>query len=662
MRGTKFAAGGAIGRSRRSFGQTLRRPFASTARGVRRATHAHGAGESGLGKLIELHAVNSAGDMMITVALASTVFFSVPTDEARGRVALYLAITLAPFALLAPVIGPLLDRIPHGRRAAMASAMLTRALLALTMADVVSGGGLELYPAALGVLVASKAYGVVRSAVVPRLLPPRFSLVKANSRVTLGGLLATGLAAPIGAGLHQIGPAWPLYGACAVFTMGTILCFTLPHKVDSAKGEARAHVIAHPPHLRSHDHDHGPTRAPHHAARPGQPRGSIAAEATEPAGATATAVVEPTPDTSPAGAPEGTPAGASPTPTATATATEDQPTKADAEPATTPATAGTADAGPDADAATEKTGATEAGTGGEAGPGAGPAAVTAAASTSTTAGASTTPGTSTTGTSTAIAEGGAAVEQDPSAAREDAAREEAAQEDAAREESAERAAGAREVVPYAGGGAHADWDEEPIKRPGLRNVGSSVLHAWPANATMRTLSGFLTLFLAFMLREHPLSGLSPELSLGIVAVSAGAGNALGTAIGAGLRARGPELIIVAVLTTSLATAITAAVLYSQVAVAALAAVAGLSQALGKLSLDALIQRDVPENVRTSAFARSETALQMSWVVGGAIGIALPLNGVLGMSTAVCFLALGWLGTVRGLLASARRGTPHPRVA
>ena len=133
---------------------------------------------------------------MITVALASTVFFSVPTDEARGRVALYLAITMAPFTVLAPVIGPLLDRLPHGRRAAMAGAMLARALLALIIAGAVATGSLELYPAALGVLVASKAYGVVRSAVVPRLLPPRFSLVKANSRVTLGGLLATGVAAP----------------------------------------------------------------------------------------------------------------------------------------------------------------------------------------------------------------------------------------------------------------------------------------------------------------------------------------------------------------------------------------------------------------------------------------------------------------------------------
>ncbi|MDX3127984.1 MFS transporter, partial [Streptomyces scabiei] len=87
----------------RSVGRALHLPFTGPARGIRKATHAHGAGESGLGKLIELHGVNGAGDVMITVSLASTVFFSVPTDEARGRVALYLAITLAPFALLAPV-------------------------------------------------------------------------------------------------------------------------------------------------------------------------------------------------------------------------------------------------------------------------------------------------------------------------------------------------------------------------------------------------------------------------------------------------------------------------------------------------------------------------------------------------------------------------------
>ncbi|MET9291095.1 MFS transporter [Streptomyces sp. NPDC003077] len=449
-------------RAGRAAGRALGRPVAATARRIRRVTHAHGAGESGLGKLIELHAVNAAGDMMITVALASTVFFSVPTDQARGRVALYLAITMAPFALLAPVIGPLLDRLPHGRRAAMAGAMLARALLALTMAGAVASGAMELYPAALGVLVASKAYGVVRSAVVPRLLPPRFALVKANSRVTLSGLLATGLAAPLGAGLHLIGSGWPLYGAFAIFITGTFLSFSLPPKVDSAKGEARARL----------------------------------------------------------------------------------------------------------------------------------------------------------------------------ASKRD-------------EEKDGRA---------------------PARRPGLRTVGPSVLHGLQANAALRSLSGLLTFFLAFMLREHPLDGLRPEASLGLAVLAAGTGNALGTAIGAWLRARGPETIIATMLGLALGATTTAAIFYEGVAivvVTAAAATAGLCQALSKLSLDALIQRDVPEHVRTSAFARSETVLQLCWVLGGAIGITLPLNGTVGMSVAAALVTTGATLALRGLLTAARHTHhpgPRPRVA
>ncbi|MFE8972091.1 MFS transporter [Streptomyces cyaneofuscatus] len=474
---------GPLRRAGRATGRALRSPFTGAARGIRKATHAHGAGESGLGKLIELHAVNGAGDVMITVALASTVFFSVPTDEARGRVALYLAITMAPFTLLAPVIGPLLDRLPHGRRAAMAGAMLARALLAITMSGAVATGGLELYPAALGVLVSSKAYGVVRSAVVPRLLPPKFSLVKANSRVTLAGLLATGVAAPIGAGLQTVGSAWPLYGACAIFIVGTFLAFTMPPKVDSAKGERRARLIDPP------DHPHLP-HLPEPARRPAAPK--------------------------------------------------------------------------------------------------------------------------------------------PKRGRN---------------------------------GGRSNGEKPPKERPpGLRSVGGSVLHGLQANAAHRALSGFLIFFLAFLLREHPMGGQSAAVSLAIVGVSAGVGNACGTAVGAWLRARGPEVIIATVLGLALGTAVLAAVFFSTAAVAALGAVAGFTQALSKLSLDAMIQRDVPEEVRTSAFARSETLLQMAWVVGGGIGIALPLNAVLGMSVAAGILALGAATSVRGLLGAARRGTPHPRVA
>ncbi|MFD7910660.1 MFS transporter [Streptomyces sp. NPDC059752] len=429
-------------RAGRAVGRALHLP----ARGIRRATHAHGAGESGLGKLIELHAINGAGDVMITVALASTVFFSVPTDEARSRVALYLAITMAPFTVLAPVIGPLLDRLPHGRRAAMATSMLARALLALLMSGAVATGGIELYPAALGVLVASKAYGVVRSAVVPRLLPPKFSLVKANSRVTLAGLLATGAAAPVGAALHLIGPPWPLYGACAIFVWGTFAAFTLPHKVDEAKGERRARLSTHEAHS---------------------------------------------------------------------------------------------------------------------------------------------------------------------------------------------------------------------KRPGLRTVSRSVLCGLLANASMRALSGFLIFFLAFLLREHPVAGQSAAVSLGIVGVSAGVGNACGTAAGAWLRARAPEAIIAAVLCLTLGVAVLAAVFFSALFMAVLAATAGFCQALAKLSLDAMIQRDVPESVRTSAFARSETLLQVAWVLGGAIGIVLPLNGVLGMSVAAAIVALGTTMALRGVLSAPRPHHPDP---
>nr|WP_307792228.1 MFS transporter [Streptomyces verrucosisporus] len=467
-------------------------PPRALGRRIRKATHAQGAGESGLGKLIELHAVNSAGDMMITVALASTIFFSVPTGEARGRVALYLAVTLAPFALLAPVIGPLLDRIPHGRRAAMAGSMLGRALLALSMAGAVATGSLELYPAALGVLVASKAYGVVRSAVVPRLLPHRISLVKANSRVTLAGLLATGAAAPVGAALHSLGPSWPLYGAFTVFVIGTFLSFSLPHKVDSAKGERRALLTAYE---AAHSRD--------------------------------------------------------------------------------------GDGGTD----------TGGGAAGESGAGAAAAG-------------------STTGRS---------------------------------------------------GNGNGNGNGKP-RRPGLRTVGASVFNALLANSSLRALSGFLTFFLAFMLREHPLAGLDPVVSLGVVAVAAGGGNALGTALGAWLRDRVPEMIIASVLALALTATVVAAVLYGTVTVPVVAAVAGLAQALGKLSLDALIQRDVPELVRTSAFARSETLMQMSWVAGGAVGIALPLIGPVGMGVAGVIVAVGALATVRPLLSAARHGTPHPRVA
>ena len=96
----------------RAGGAAARR--ATTGRRVRRATQAQGAGESGLAKVIQMHGVSAAGDALVLLSLANTVFFSVPVGEARGRVALYLLVTMVPFSVMAPVIGPLLDRFRTG--------------------------------------------------------------------------------------------------------------------------------------------------------------------------------------------------------------------------------------------------------------------------------------------------------------------------------------------------------------------------------------------------------------------------------------------------------------------------------------------------------------------------------------------------------------------
>ena len=79
-------------------------------------------------------------------------------------------------------------------------------------------------------------------------------------------------------------------------------------------------------------------------------------------------------------------------------------------------------------------------------------------------------------------------------------------------------------------------------------------------------------------------------------------------------------------------------------------------ALGKLSLDALIQTEVPEDVRSSAFARSETVLQLAWVVGGGVGIALPVSGEWGLACAAFALLVALALTVRSLVRTRR---PRP---
>ncbi|WP_300383666.1 MFS transporter [uncultured Nocardioides sp.] len=412
---------------------------------ARRAAGAQGAEDSGLNRLIYLHFFNTAGDAAVAISLAGSLFFQVPSGEARGQVALFLGLTMLPFAIVAPLIGPFLDRFSHGRRWAIGATMAFRAFLAWALAGAIATGDSPwLFAAALGVLVSSKAYGVTRAAAVPRLLPEGFTLVKANGRVSLAGIVGASVSAPL-AGLASLaGSEWSLRYAFLLFVVATVCAIRLPEKVDSSVGEGELVLMG-----------------------------------------------------------------------------------------------------------------------------------------------------------------------------------------------------------------------ESLLRPGRRprtRIPHPVAFALRANCGPRWMSGFLLMFMAFLLRENPPdSGLSAEVLIALVVGAAGAGNGLGVALASLLRRINPSVTVVLALLADATLAIVATVFYGVLPLVLLGLVAGLSQSLAKFCLDATIQRDVPTGVQASAFARSDTTLQLAWVIGGFVGIALPLDPPrLGLGVAFAVLA-AWSVFV---LAS-RRSMPVP---
>jgi MFS family permease len=414
--------------------------------GVSRArayTHSAGAGESGLARIVELHFVSLAGDAAFTVSLAGTIF-AIPTDQARVQVAQFLLLTMAPFALLAPFIGPLLDRFRHGRRWAIGTTLAARAFLCWVLADALASHSAWVFPAALGCLVASRAYGVTRASAVPRVLPAGVSLVEANSRNALAGVVGMAVGGALAAAVAGFGAQWSLRLAFAIYVVGTILAIRLPARVDSDIGEQDiADTVVLTP----------PGRTPQRRHPLARLRANVAA------------------------------------------------------------------------------------------------------------------------------------------------------------------------------------------RP------RTVITAMCRAAGTRLLAGFLTLFVAFLMREHPLPGLSGTLTLALVAGAAGVGNGLGTLLGNALGHRRPEVIAAVSLLACVVAALVTAVFYSVWTLVTLGLVAGLAGQTVKLGADAVVQRDVTESVRTRVFAWQETTLQTAWVIGGGIGIALPLVPVLGFGVVSALLVVVLLVTV-----------------
>src|SRR6478672_8635047 len=222
---------------------------------VHRAATADGADKSGLTALTWPVVANFAVDAAMAVALANTLFFAAATGESKGKVALYLLITIAPFAVIAPLIGPALDRLQHGRRVALATSFILRTLLVVVLIANYDGAtgsypSWVLYPCALGMMVLSKSFSVLRSAVTPRVLPPTIDLVRVNSRLTVFGLLGgTIVGGAIAAGAEYLFKLFHMPGALYVIVAltlaGAALSMRIPKWVEVTEGEVPATLSYH---------------------------------------------------------------------------------------------------------------------------------------------------------------------------------------------------------------------------------------------------------------------------------------------------------------------------------------------------------------------------------------------------------------------------------
>jgi MFS family permease len=184
-------------------------------------------GDRGAGRLLPVQALHTFGETMFAVSLVGSLFFSVSLDAARPRIVLYLVVTMAPFLVLAPLIGPLIDRVRGGHRMVLLAALGGRALLALILATQLKG--LLLYPLAFSILVLAKVFSVSRNSLVPVLVTDRSHLVVVNSRLARIGAVAGAPAALVAVAiLDSFGSGWVLRTGALAYGVGALLALRLP--------------------------------------------------------------------------------------------------------------------------------------------------------------------------------------------------------------------------------------------------------------------------------------------------------------------------------------------------------------------------------------------------------------------------------------------------
>lgn len=191
---------------------------------------------AGLNRYAEAHALASAADALVAVSLAGSLFFSISPDASRDQVLLYLVVNMVPFTFLAPLIGPVIDRFHGSRRVIVTSLFVVRAILAAAL--VFTLFDLALYFFALALLVAGKASGVTRQALVPSLVESPEHLVSANSRLARVSLIAGTIGGATGAAiLAATSPQVSLSLACVAFVGAAVAATRLRTPVGIAADE-----------------------------------------------------------------------------------------------------------------------------------------------------------------------------------------------------------------------------------------------------------------------------------------------------------------------------------------------------------------------------------------------------------------------------------------
>ncbi|MFM8856925.1 MAG: MFS transporter, partial [Actinomycetota bacterium] len=191
-------------------------------------------------RLVRVHAMMAAGEAAMAVALADSLFLSITPGEARSRVLLFLGISFAPFVVLAQFIGPVIDRIPGGRRLLVTLIAAIRGVVMVLMVSQLDS--LLLFPLAFLAMVLNKTYAVSKSALVPSLLRSERDLVQANAKLGVtAGIVGFVAAVPAGV-LSVISPKLTLLFGAIIFGLAAANALRLPKRSVAGDAPAEAEI------------------------------------------------------------------------------------------------------------------------------------------------------------------------------------------------------------------------------------------------------------------------------------------------------------------------------------------------------------------------------------------------------------------------------------